>query len=139
LLDAKSAAAVISAASRLNRRLILVVDGYNECTPGERQRLTRSVAAAVKRYDARAVISSRIPLERGDLLPTRSYAVQIPDIKTKLAIVQMAAGGVSAEPFAELLGTVGSGFEASMIGQLGRQLPPDTSSMACLMPMCANG
>jgi Nuclease-related domain len=127
LLEATSAAAMISAARRLNRRLILVVDGYNECTPAERQRLTRSIAAAVKRYDARAVISSRIPLERGDLLPARSYAVQIPDTKTKLAIAQRAAGGVSAEPFAELLGTVASGLEAKMIGQLGQQLPPDTS------------
>jgi hypothetical protein len=127
LLEATSAAAVISAARRLNRRLMLVVDGYNECTPGERQRLTRSIAAAVKRYDARAVISSRMPLERGDLLPARSYAVQIPDTKTKLAIAQQAAGSVSAEPFAELLGTVGSGLEAKMIGQLRQQLPLDTS------------
>ena len=127
LLEARSAAAVISAARRLNRRLMLVVDGYNECTPGERQRLTRSIAAAVKRYDARAVISSRVPLERGDLLPARSYAVQIPSTKIKLAIAQQAAGDASAEPFAELLGTVESGLEAKMIGQLGQQLPPDTS------------
>lgn len=127
LLDARSASAVISAARRLNRRLTLVVDGYNECTPAERQRLTRSIAAAVKRYDARAVISSRITLERGDLLPARSYAVQIPDSKVKLAIAQQAAGGASIEPFAELLGSVGSGLEANMIGQLGQQLPPHTS------------
>ena len=127
LLDARSADAMISAARRLHRRLMLVVDGYNECTPGERQRLTRSIAAAVNRYNARAIISSRMPLERGDLVPVRSYAVQIPDTKTKLAIAQRAAGSVSAEPFAELLGTVGSGLEAKMIGQLGQHLPPDTS------------
>nr|WP_249780189.1 NERD domain-containing protein [Bradyrhizobium sp. dw_411] len=127
LLEARSAAAVISAARRLNRHLVLVVDGYNECTPAERQRLTRSIAAAAKRYDAHVVVSSRIPLERSDLLPARSYAVQIPDTKTKLAIAQQAAGDVSAEPFGELLGTVGSGLEAKMIGQLGQQLPPDAS------------
>src|ERR1700722_20567843 len=46
---------------------------------------------------------------------------------TKLAIAQQAAGGISAEPFAELLGTVGSGLEARMIGQLGHRLPPGTS------------
>ena len=127
LLDATSAVAVISAARRLNRRLVLVVDGYNECTPSEQQRLTRSIAAAVKRYDADVVVSSRIPLERPDLLPVRSYAVQVPDTKIKLAIAQQAAGGVSAEPFAELLGTAGSGLEARMIGQLGHQLQPGTS------------
>lgn len=127
LLDARSAAAVISAARRLNRRLELVVDGYNECSPAERQRLTRSMAATARRYDARVVISSRIPLERSDLLPARSYAIQLPDIKTKFAIAQQAAGDVSVEPFVELLDTVGSGLEAKMIGQLGQQLPSDTS------------
>jgi hypothetical protein len=127
LLDAKSAAALMSAARRLNRRLVLVVDGYNECTPPEQQRLTRSIAAAMKRYDADVVVSSRISLERPDLLPVRSYVVQVPDTKTKLAIAQQAAGGVSAETFAELLATVGSGLEARMIGQLGHQLPPGAS------------
>ncbi|MBR0840480.1 NERD domain-containing protein [Bradyrhizobium liaoningense] len=127
LLDARSAAALIAAARRLNRRVDLVVDGYNECTPAERQRLTRSIAAAAKRYDARVVISSRIALERGDLLPTRGYAVQLPDNKTKLAIAQQAADAVSVEPFTELLGTVGSGLEAKMIGQLGQELVSGTS------------
>ena len=69
LLGARSAAALISASQLLDRRLVLLVDGYNECTPSERQRLTRSIAAAVARYKAIAVVSSRIPLERGDLVP----------------------------------------------------------------------
>jgi hypothetical protein len=127
LLEAKSATALISAARRLSRRLVLVVDGYNECTPPEQQRLTRSIAAAMKRYDADVVVSSRISLERPDLLPVRSYAVQVPDTKTKLAIAQQAAGGVSVEPFVELLSTVASGLEARMIGQLRHRLPPGTS------------
>lgn len=127
LLDADSATALISAARRLNRRLMLVVDGYNECTPPEQQRLTRSIAAAMKRYDADVVVSSRIALERSDLLPVRSYAVQVPDTKTKLAIAQQAAGGVPVEPLADLLATVGSGLEARMIGQLGHRLPPGAS------------
>ncbi|MGY4399276.1 NERD domain-containing protein [Bradyrhizobium sp. USDA 3315] len=127
LLDARSAAAVISAARKLNRRLLLVVDGYNECTPAKRQRLTRSIAAAIKRYDARAVVSSRVPLERGDLLPVRGYALQIPDGETKLVIAQQAAGGVSVQALAELIGAVGSGLEAKMVGQLGQRLSPGTS------------
>lgn len=127
LLDARSAAAVISAARMLDRRLVLVVDGYNECTPSERVRLARSIAAAVRRYEATAVLSSRITLERDDLLTARTYAVQAPDAGMKRAIAQQAAGGVSVEAFSELLGSVRSGLEARMIGQLGQQLPPGTS------------
>jgi hypothetical protein len=127
LLDARSAAAVISAARLLDRRLVLVVDGYNECTPSERQRLTRSIAAAVRRYDATAVVSSSITLEREDFLPARTYAVQVPDIGMKPAIAQQAAGDVSVEAFSELLVSVRSGLEARMIGELRQQLPAGTS------------
>ncbi|WP_143747953.1 NERD domain-containing protein [Mesorhizobium temperatum] len=127
LLDARSAVALIRAAGLLDRPLLLVVDGYNECTPSERQRLTRSIAAAVKRYDATVVISSRIELERKDLLPVDTYGVQAPDMKTKQAIARQAAGNGSAEAFSELLDTVGSGLEARMVGQLGQNLPAGTT------------
>jgi hypothetical protein len=116
LLDARSAVAVISAARLLNRRLVLVVDGYNECPPSERQRLTRSIAAAITRYDATAVVSSRTILERDDLLPVRTYTVQIPDMGVKCAIAQQATRGGSVEALSELLGSVRSGLEARMIG-----------------------
>lgn len=127
LLDARSAAVVISAARLSNRRLVVVIDGYNECTPSERQRLTRTIAAAIGRYSATAVVSSRITLERDDLLPARTYIVQAPDAPMKQAIAQQAAGIASVEPFSELLGSVGSGLEARMIGQLSRKLPTGTS------------
>ena len=127
LLGAPSAIAVISAAHLLNRNLVLVVDGYNECTPSERQRLTRSVAAALWRYGANAVISSRIALERADLLPARTYTLPMPDLGTKRRIAQQIAGGASVEAFSDLLDSVGSGLEARMIGQLGQNLPAGTS------------
>ena len=127
LLGAHSAVAIIKAARRLNRQLVLVVDGYNECTPSERQRLTRSIAAAVKRYEAQAVVSSQSSLERDDLLPSRIYTVLRPDKKAKLAIAQQAAGGICDGYLEPLLDTVESGLEAKMVGQLGRKLPIGTS------------
>src|SRR5581483_4022131 len=126
LLGVHSVAEIIRAAQRLNRQLLLVVDGYNECTPAERQRLTRTIAAAVKRYDAHAIMSSQIPLERDDLLPARIYAVQQPDKNAKLAIARQAAG-VQDDVLEPLLETVGSGLEAKMVGQLGPHLPIGTS------------
>lgn len=127
LLDAQSAAALISAARLSDRPLLLVVDGYNECVPSERQRLTRSIAAVVRRFDAIAIVSSRIGLERGDLLPAASYTVQAPDLETKQAIASNAAGGAPLEAFSELFETVGSGLEARIVGQLGQSLPSGTT------------
>ncbi len=127
LLDAPSVAAMISAARLLDRNLVLVVDGYNECTPAERQRLTRSITAALWRYGANVVMSSRITLEREDLLPARTYAVQAPNMGIKQAIARQAARGRSVDAFSLLLDSVGSGLEARMIGQLGQHLPAGTS------------
>jgi hypothetical protein len=118
LLEAASAMALIDDASRLERRLLFVIDGYNECPPSERTRLTRSIAAAVKRYDANVVISSRIPLERPDLLPLYEWSVQEPSRDEKRAIAHKAASGAFAGQFEELLDTVTTGIEARMIGQL---------------------
>lgn len=47
LLDAPSDAAIISATRRLDRRLVVVIDGYNDCTPLERGRLNRSIATII--------------------------------------------------------------------------------------------
>lgn len=127
LLGAHSAKAIISAAGRLERQLMFVVDGYNECTPTERQRLTRSMAAAAKRYDARTVVSSQTPLERDDLLPARIYAVQAPDKKAKLDIARQRAAGIGDDILEPLLDTVASGLEAKLVGQLGQQLPTGAS------------
>ena len=118
LLDARSAAELIGATRKLGRPLLLLVDGYNECTPSERTRLTRSIAATVKRFNARTVVTSRVALERGDLVPARVYTVQAPGIETKLAIAQAAAGAHLMDAFVELLRSVGSCLEAKMVGQL---------------------
>ena len=127
LLGVKSVISLITAARLLDQRILLVVDGYNECAPSKLEDLTRSIAAAVERYDARAVISSQIKLKRSELLPTHDYVVQAPDIDLKREIAQGAAKGRSIEAFSELLDTVKSGLEAWMIGQLGEQLPSNNS------------
>ena len=127
LLGARSGADLITAARLIGRRLLLVVDGYNECTPSERTRLTRSIVAAIRRYGARAIVSSQIALERDDLLLMQTYAIKPPDTGTKRAIAQAAAGALSIQPLTDLLASVGSCLEARMIGELGADLPTDTS------------
>lgn len=127
LLDAESAAVLIGAARLLDRRVILVVDGYNECTPSERQRLTRSIAAAIRRFDAIVMVSSSIAIERGDLLLSTTYVVQAPDLETKQAIAQNAAGGTRLEAFSPLFEVLSSGLEARMAGELGQNLPSGTT------------
>lgn len=50
LLGAPSAARLLSAARTVSRAVVLVVDGYNECPPDRRHRLTRCLVALQQRY-----------------------------------------------------------------------------------------
>ena len=78
LLGAPSARAIISACRRLGRRLLLVVDGYNECPEPRRTQLTRSVAGTAHRYEARIVISGQTEPERAELLRLKRIVVSRP-------------------------------------------------------------
>jgi hypothetical protein len=127
LLGASSAQEVLAAARRLGRSPLFVIDGYNECTPGERVRFTRSIVAAAQRYEARVILSSRSAAERADLLGLREYVVRQPERETKLAIARQASGGVEDHVLQPLLDTVSSGLEARIVGQLGKRSSAGTS------------
>ena len=127
LLGAPSAKLLINAALRSGRPLLFVIDGYNECAPAERQRLTRGIAAAARRYEARIILSGQSPVERADLLDLHEYTVQRPERETKLAIARQAADGAKDDALRSLLDTVTSGLEARIVGELAKQLPAGTS------------
>lgn len=131
LLDMPSAKALISACRRLEYPISLLVDGYNECAEDQRSRLTRSVAAAVRRYESSVVITTRSSLDRGELLQLDEVAVSEPDAYTKSAIATRASGGAPLRDLVEpLLNSVCSGLEARLIGEIGREISREPSRYA---------
>jgi hypothetical protein len=96
MLGVPSAQRLLAAARRLDRQVMWIIDGYNECNVGERGRLTRCIAAAARRYGAQVVLSSRTAVERADLLALPEYVIEPPDQETKLAIAQRASDGVDS-------------------------------------------
>ena len=130
LLDAPSGKALINACQRLNRPLIFIVDGYNECIERDRDKLVRSVAAVARRYEAALIMTTQMPPARADLLDIQEIRVLAPDADVKLEIARKA-GGPSIEPSIQsLLDSVGSGLEARLLGEAGRELPADASRYA---------
>jgi hypothetical protein len=91
LLDVASGKALLEACRQLDRRILLLVDGYNECLEVQRGKLTRSIAAAARRYKAGVVITTQCPLEHPDLLQLPMLSISEPDRDTKIAIARRAS------------------------------------------------
>jgi hypothetical protein len=130
LLDAPSAASLLSAARCLGYAPLLIIDGYNETLESDRSLLTRASAAAARRYGARLVVTGRYDLERPDLLELQTIDVVPPDLATKTAIALQALGHGLPKSLAFLLETIETGLEARLIGEIGGDIPQGASRYA---------
>ena len=131
LLGAVSAARVLRDSRLLGKPILFVVDGYNECAEDCRGLLTRAIGALVRKYEAQLVVTSRIPLVRGDFLELRKIDVPRPTMATKAAIAEQACGGGTMPVGVEdLLAAVSSGLEARLLGELGGRTGPGGSRYA---------
>ena len=123
LLCGSSATPFLRAAKRLNRPLLFVVDGYNECAAQDRPSLTRAITALARVYETNLLVTSQCPLARADLLPLHTVEVPLPTAETKTAIALNVTGG-NALPneLDHLIEAVATGLEARLLGEVGRQL-----------------
>ena len=131
LMNTSSAIRLLSAAQNLHRPILLIVDGYNECCKAVRESLTLELVAWARRYTARLLITSQIPLARQDLLTLRRIKVPRPLTETKVAIAKNAMGvDVFPKDMEQLLGAISTGLEAKLVGEVGNQLSPGSSRYA---------
>ena len=130
LLDSP-ATKLLGAARTLNRPLVFVIDGYNECAEADRASLTRKVAALARRYEGGVLVTSQISLVRGDRLKLRAAEVPPPDRETKEAIALTWTGGIALpNQSADLLDAVSTGLEARLVGEVGQEMEPGSSRHA---------
>lgn len=126
MLGAPSARRLIAAAKAISSPVLLVLDGYNECPAAEHLVLTRSLAAAVRRYGIQLIISAQADIVRPDLLDARRVAVTVPGRALKAAI----AGPMAVDRCDVLLESASSGLEADLIGRVGSALDDGASRYA---------
>lgn len=129
LLGTPSATRLIAAAKANGHPLVLILDGYNECPAAEQLVLTRSLAAAARRYRARLVLSGQTDIVRPDLVDARHVVVSEPDKVLKMTIAESTAGQ-AGHRFAYLLDSVSSGLEADLVGRVGATLADGASRFA---------
>ena len=131
LLCGTSATMMLTAAKRLNRPLLFLVDGYNECAAQDRPSLTRALAALARTYEASLLVTSQCPLARSDLLPLQAVEVPpaTPETKTTIAL-NVIGRDVLPNELEHLLNAAATGLEARLIGETGQQLSRSSSRYA---------
>lgn len=111
-------AALLNACRRLERPLLFILDGYNECPETLRETLVRAIAELCHVNGASLGITSQIGLERSDLLDISDILLPYADLEEKAAIAERAAAGTLSPAAAAWVATVRSGFEARLIGEV---------------------
>ena len=123
MLHAQSSARLLSAARKLDRSPLPIVDGYNECDVDLRESLAVELAAWIRRYSTSLLVSSQTKPERDDLLALRTVDVLPATMTTKTTIAATVMDAeVLPEGIEQLLRAVASGLEADIIGHVGRSL-----------------
>jgi hypothetical protein len=121
LLGMRSASELTKLARILSKRLILFLDGYNECVDDLQLNLTRSLKAFSIRYDASIVISTQQNIVRSDLLIASTVVVKRPSAELKASIANITANDTSGN-LNSLLAVTNSGLEAALVGHVGATL-----------------
>lgn len=128
LLGVHSFSFLASHCLRLNKTLVLIVDGFNECPKSEKSRLARCIAAVTERYKAELVISLQIIHESLIRLNLPEIKVFEPNMEVKKIIA--SDGKRITEHVENLLILVKSGFEAKLVKEVGHSIPLGASIFA---------
>lgn len=119
LLSVPSAGSIIAVSRLLNKRIVLFLDGYNECRDDLKASLTRSIKAFALRYSAGIVVSTQHNLVRADILSTTTITVKRPSEELKITLARTEELGDFGENVRSLLRVASTGLEARLVGQVG--------------------
>ncbi len=119
LLAPLSVRSIIGASRILDKRIILFLDGYNECRDDLKVALTRSLRAFATRIGSGIFVSTQHDLSRPDLLSVKTVIVKYPSDELKAALARVEDLGDQAGNCLDLLQVARSGLEAYLVGQTG--------------------
>lgn len=127
LLNSGSIKNMLTTSRLLGKRIMLFVDGYNECRDDFKSVLTRSLKAFALRFGAGLVISSQHELQRSELLEIKTISVRHPSDGLKATLARVEELGEHFESCMVLLNAARSGLEAELVGKVGSLLPTGAS------------
>lgn len=118
LLGIESFSCLYDMCASLNRRIVFIIDGLNECSSSKQSRLIRYITEATSKHQADIVITSQA--REGDLreLPLSVVEIFRPTLDEKMAIAFGNSQKAVPSGVLELLIATDSCLEASIVGNL---------------------
>jgi 5-methylcytosine-specific restriction endonuclease McrA len=122
--------AVASACAIQNKRILLIIDGYNECSEDARVKLDLWIIACVSKKNYRVVVTSQRRMETLQSLAWSTLLVIEPDDVIKRKIAALVDGDIDIDSVKPILDVVSTALEARLIGEVAKILPPRASRYA---------
>lgn len=130
LLDTPSINAIFVACKKFSKPVLIILDGYNECSQTLRQRLSRCLRATAIRYHTGIVVVSQEIYKELEQLNLEIVSVPEPDMEVKKAIANSAEDKEKSLKIEELLDLIKSGLEANIIGHISKTITSKISRYA---------
>lgn len=121
LLGVASLTDFLSAARFLEKKIVLIVDGVNECREDLRPRLFRGLRVLSDRYLLRVVLVSQPGFVDSSLLNTTDISILPPSLAIKERIASVYASAQSMPRLATMLDVINTGLEARMAGEIASE------------------
>ncbi len=111
----------------LEKKITLIIDGYNECPPNLTTKLNLWILGLVNRHNARVIITTQHYVKGLDELNFLEIEVQVPSIEVKKEIARRNASMANLNRTEALLSAVKTGLEAKLIGEISMEVSSDAS------------
>lgn len=121
LLGVASLKDFFSSARFLEKRIVLIVDGINECREELRPRLLRALRVLCDRYLLRVVLISQPGIVDASLLNPIDISILPPSIAIKQQIASAYASVDSMPRLVTMLDVINTGLEARMVGEIASE------------------
>lgn len=118
LLNVSSFGQLVSTCKSLNKRLAIIIDGFNECPHAFRHRLYRCIRATSFRYRTVIILTSQKAFKELNNLKCETIKIDTPNTKVKNAIANIDNYRKVSSDITKLIELAKSGFEAEIIGEI---------------------
>lgn len=119
LLGLASAQQLFNLSQSLEKEIVVIIDGFNECPSGLQPRLIRCIMALCNRYAVKILLISQSQENGTEKLLLENITINPPSLEIKSKIASFFCLPESLKKLEPMMKAITSGLEARLIGEIG--------------------